>query len=143
VSFTLRPLYTRGSNLGNPLQRKLGRLQSQPKRCSKSKNFISLQGIEDRPLDRPSHSLLTIPSEFEKLLLATNLPSPIRKRWCLAQVVAGIRPRRPRFDPRLGMWDLWCASSIGARFLSAPGFPLSILTPLTVSYSIIIIPSTS
>jgi hypothetical protein len=48
VSFTLRPLYTRGKNNQYPLDRKKGRSQNQYGRCRERKNLLLLSGIEPR-----------------------------------------------------------------------------------------------
>jgi hypothetical protein len=49
VSFTLRPLYTRGNGPQHPLDRGLGGPQSRSGRSGGEKSFLPLPGIEPEP----------------------------------------------------------------------------------------------
>jgi hypothetical protein len=55
VSFTPRPLYPRGKRPRYPFDRRLGGLQSRSGRCG-GKKFLTLPGLEFRPLGRPARS---------------------------------------------------------------------------------------
>jgi hypothetical protein len=103
VSFTLRPLYTRGNSPRCPLDRRLSRHQSRSGRRGEEK-FLILLGLELRPVGRPTrsqslyrlryHHFLKVSGQLKNPVISSGMePATFRlASYCLNQLRYHVPP---------------------------------------------------